>query len=1018
MSDNPPSSERLSERSARLTRVVDDVIDRRRAGEDVSDEAITTAYPDLMPELGRRLRDLRRIEFAERLADQAETAADPPPSASAAAGEGPPALPPDSFVGYRVEREIQRGGQGVVYQALQETTGRPVAIKVMREGPFAGSRGRARFEREVRILASLKHPNIVTVHDSGTVAGCSYFVMDYISGAPLDEYVRTRLTGAGGGGDRVSLAELLGLFVKICRAVNVAHLRGVIHRDLKPGNIRVDPSGEPYILDFGLAKVGEDDVLANSSSEVVTMTGQIVGSLPWASPEQAEGRPELIDLRTDVYSLGVILYQMLTGAFPYAVTGTLAERIDAIQNVEPTRPRSISRRIDGELETIMLKSLSKERERRYQTAGELARDVEHYLAGEVIEAKRDSAGYLLRKALRRHRAAAVIAGVFVLMITASTIALSILYAQQRLARAGEQEQRERAEARERDALAARSEALARAEQLATLTEFQKSMLSEVDAAKLGRGIVNDQRDRIREQLLAEEASPEDVDAALASFDHLMTNVNATDVALRVIDESVLGRAAARIDQQFTDQPETEAALRLAVGDTYRALGLYAQARPQLERALEVRRRNLGDDEQRTLEAMRSLAEATTYLGDFSGAEALYRQALDGARRTLGEIHPDTLDALRGFGALRALSGNLKEAEPLLRQVLEGRRQALGDDHPDTLRSASSLGFLLQTLDRNEEAEPLIREALEGQRRVLGSDHPHTLSTLGSMGHLLASMDRDEEAEALYREALAGERRALGDDHPHTLASLTTLGWHLNKMGRVEDAQRCLREDLETSRRVLGADNPATASASYNLGELLAEHDRNDEAEPYLRDAYASFRRTMGENHPYTLGALNRLGWLLTDLERYDEAEPICRDAAARRRRVLGDDHSDTLDSIYNVGRLLSLKGEYTAAEPFHREALAGRREQLGADALDTLWSQYFLAQTLIEQGKFAEGEPLALDCYRRNLEQFGPSHEETVDAIQLLIDLYSARHAAEPDGGFDDVLAEWRAKLPTPTIAK
>ncbi|MCG3127867.1 MAG: Serine/threonine-protein kinase PknD [Phycisphaerae bacterium] len=343
--------------------------------------------------------------------------------------------PPDSFAGYRILREIHRGGQGVVYQAMQKSTNRKVALKVMREGPFAGAADKARFDREVQVLGQLKHPNIVTIHDTGVAAGCHFFVMDYISGQPLDVYMAS--------GAR-SIGETLKLFATICEAVNAAHLRGVIHRDLKPGNVRIDNEGAPHILDFGLAKVAASD----AEAAAMTMTGQFVGSLPWASPEQAEGAPGKLDVRTDVYSLGVILYQMLTGRFPYEVIGNMRDVLDRIMRAAPIRPRDIRREISDELETIVLKCLSKERERRYQSAGELGRDVERYLRGEPIEAKRDSLGYLLRKQLRRHRLTLLVGAAFLLLLFCFSITSWTLYldAQRRGAQAARAAQRaERAE---------------------------------------------------------------------------------------------------------------------------------------------------------------------------------------------------------------------------------------------------------------------------------------------------------------------------------------------------------------------------------------------------------------------------------------------------------------------------------------------------------------------------------------------------------------------------------------------
>ncbi|MEM0982483.1 MAG: serine/threonine-protein kinase [Planctomycetota bacterium] len=318
--------------------------------------------------------------------------------------------------GYQILRELHRGGQGVVYLATQEGTQRTVAVKVMREGPFAGPHDRVRFEREIRVLAQLKNPNIVTIHDSGAASGCFFYVMDYIAGLELDEYVTQ---------NRLSHRQIIELFTIICQAVNAAHLRGVIHRDLKPSNIRVTPEGAPHVLDFGLAKVSENTAADQSLPTQMTMSGQFVGSLPWSSPEQARGEASKIDVRTDVYALGVMLYQMLTGEFPYPVEGAMREVMDHITSTSPQTPRKRDKSIPRELELVTLKALSKHRDDRYQTAGELARDLERFLAGEPVEARRDSR-YVVRKLIKQ--AWPIVTALLVLLIV-SLVGLIIVSVQ-------------------------------------------------------------------------------------------------------------------------------------------------------------------------------------------------------------------------------------------------------------------------------------------------------------------------------------------------------------------------------------------------------------------------------------------------------------------------------------------------------------------------------------------------------------------------------------------------------------
>ena len=362
--------------------------------------------------------------------------------------------------GYELLREISRGGQGVVYQAIQFSTKRKVAIKVLLEGHFASRASRKRFEREIELVASLRHPNIISVFDSGvTPDGHPYYVMDYVRGLPITAYIR---------GQQLPLQEALRLFALVAGAVSHAHHKGIIHRDLKPSNILIDSDGAPRILDFGLAKT-----LTTTEKSVFSLTGQVVGTLPYMSPEQTGGNPDEIDTRTDVYSLGVTLYEILTGKPPYPVAGTLAEVIRNITQTEPlplvrawssdsgihsSAVRAAKCPVDHELEIIVRKALAKHRDRRYQSAGELARDVNNYLTGAPLDAKRDSALYLISKAIQRNKLPVAIAAAFAVIVLGSVVALSILYSRQGQLLAQVQVESKAAEQEKSAALAAEAKA--------------------------------------------------------------------------------------------------------------------------------------------------------------------------------------------------------------------------------------------------------------------------------------------------------------------------------------------------------------------------------------------------------------------------------------------------------------------------------------------------------------------------------------------------------------------------------
>ena len=591
-------------------------------------------------------------------------------------------LPADgTFPGYDVIREIHRGGQGVVYQAIQKATKRRVAIKVLHGGPFTGSAGKARFEREVQVLGQLNHPNIVRIHDSGlTLDGSCFYVMDYISGATLDDVIQKK--------DRPSIDETLKLFTRICEAVNAAHLKGVIHRDLKPSNIKITPEGEPVVVDFGLAKVAVPDVTDEEHPRLMSMTGQFIGSLPWASPEQAQGVPSAIDVRTDVYSLGVILYQMLTGRFPYEIAGHMRDVLDNILRAQPLRPSTVRRKINDEVETIVLKCLSKERDRRYQSAGELARDIRRYLSGEAIEAKRDSGWYLITKTLRRHRTATGIAAAFLVLIIAFGLVMTVLWqravdaekrtsialSQLKDAQALERAQRDRAEENFR---------------YGTLGSLQ--LIHELDEAMLDlRGATP-----AREVLLKQ---------ALANVDRLRTEAEENpalrrDLALALdrlgdIQGSLyagrLGETATA-RQQYARAREIRAALLTETPDNPRANADMAEShrRAAQERLADRDFSRTAEDYRAALAALARAVELANDRGDPHEAIQAYQ---DRAARFKGELHDTLLALAQTTTDASMIDRAIAEAERHRDEAQRHWSERLADD-PANLMAARELGTL-------------------------------------------------------------------------------------------------------------------------------------------------------------------------------------------------------------------------------------------------------------------------------------------------------------------------------------
>jgi serine/threonine protein kinase/tetratricopeptide (TPR) repeat protein len=882
--------------------------------------------------------------------------------------------------GYKLLEQIGEGGMGAVWMAQQtEPVQRLVAVKLIKAG-LDSKQVVARFEAERQALALMDHPNIARVLDGGTTpAGRPYFVMDLVRGVPITKYCDEH---------RLTTRQRLELFVPVCRAVQHAHQKGVIHRDLKPPNVLVasyDGRPVPKVIDFGVAKAAGQPL---TEKTLVTGFGAIVGTLEYMSPEQAEVNQLDVDTRSDIYSLGILLYELLTGGPPFTRAGGgaggLLETLRLIREQEPTRPSAklataaglptlatnrgtepakLTRVVRGELDWIVMKALEKDRNRRYETADALAADVQCYLNDEPVLACPPSVGYRLRKFVRRNTGAVLAGAAITLLLTAGVVGTAV-----GLVRS---EQRAEGERRAKDT------AEKRLAQIEKGIDVLGSLFADLDPWEEENG-----------------GRP-----------------------LRAVLGERLDLAAAALEGDAVGDPLVVARLQDRLGETYLGLGDGPKAETLFAKAVAIRQEHLGDDHPLTLASRHHQALAFEAGGKRVEAVREFERVYAARVEILGTDHLETLDTQHELAVCHHRAGNPRAAIPLLEQVQDGRVKQLGGDHDRTLTTQQFLAQAYAAVGRHPEAITLAEQVRDARVKKHGAEHPLAVTALGELANVYRIGYRMKSALALFEQARDTVVPKLGPHHPQTLRILSGLAGVYRAYRRTGEAIELFEQIRERKVQVLGSHHPATLTTLFDLAMAYVDAGESGKALPLFQQAAVGVEK-LGYAHDAAAPIVNELARCHEQLNQYDEAEVWRRKWVAVVRAKEGPTSLSYagVRGLTSLGANLLEQKKFADAEQVLRESLAVLQEK-APGVWGTFRAQALLGWALLGQAKYDEAERHLVQGYeglkKKESSQgsrfYGPSPAEIrAAALKRLVQLYEVTH--KPDEA-----AKWRKELEAPT---